>query len=86
MDVDLHVISKQNVIVVPKSSILIRGQGHFVYKVKDGKTDLAPVKLGIAHEDQVEVTDGLSEGDEIVVKGLARLHPGSMVKVFEGAK
>ena len=84
VDVDLHLISKQNVIIVPKSCIVIRGQGHFVYKVKDGKVELAPVTLGVSAQDQVEVIEGLIENDEIVMKGLSRLYPGSEVKVFEG--
>ena len=86
VDVHLHLVSKQDIIVVPTSSVFIRDKEHFVYKVVDGKADLLPVKLGITEKDQIEVIEGIAEGDEIVLKGQSRLYPGIGVKVFEGKR
>lgn len=83
VDVDLHLISKKDIIIVPASCVFIRNKEHFVYKVESGIANLVPVKLGITEKDQVEITEGIAEGDEIVLKGQSRLYPGIGVKVFE---
>jgi membrane fusion protein (multidrug efflux system) len=83
VDVDLHLISKKDIIVVPTSCVFISDKEHFVYKVANGIANIGPVKLGIKEKDKVEITEGLAEGDEIVLKGQSRLHPGIGVKVFE---
>jgi HlyD family secretion protein len=55
-----------------------------VYVVKDRKAEFRPVTTGIKGEMDVEVTDGLKEGEEIVVgpfKALRDLTPGAQVVV-----
>lgn len=86
VDVDLHLINKNDVIVIPESCVFIRENKHFVYKIEDNAVSLAPVTLGIAEKENIEITDGIEEGDEIVLKGQYRLYPGSEVKVFDKTK
>lgn len=59
---------KQNVLVIPFSSIIERSGTAFV-KMKSGKkTEEVPVTLGIRGTDgRTEVIEGLSEGDEILL-------------------
>ncbi len=83
LDVDLHLISKDNVIVVPKSSIFIRDKDYFAYKIKDNKIQLVQVKLGVTEKNKIEITEGIEAGDQIVLKGQHRLYPGMDVKIFE---
>jgi HlyD family secretion protein len=55
-----------------------------LYVVKDRKVEFRPVTTGIKGEMDVEVTDGLKEGEEIVVgpfKALRDLKPGAQVVV-----
>lgn len=84
MDVDLHVVSKKDIIVVPKSCIMVRNNGHFAYKIDNGKAELVDVELGVSEKDMVEIVDGLTVGDEIVSKGLERLYPGIDVLIYKG--
>jgi len=61
-------------------------QGVFV--VRDGKAQFVPVKTGISGTTDIEVTDGLHEGDVIVTgsyKALRTLKPGTSVKVDNSA-
>jgi HlyD family secretion protein len=61
-------------------------QGVFV--VRDGKAQFVPVKTGISGVTDIEVTDGLHEGDVIVTgsfKALRSLKPGTSIKVDNSA-
>ena len=55
-----------------------------VYILRDGKARFLPVQLGLAGELKVEITGGLSRGQEIVTgpfKTLRALKEGDRVKV-----
>jgi HlyD family secretion protein len=61
-------------------------QGVFV--VRAGKAQFVPVQTGISGTTDIEVTDGLHEGDVIVTgsyKALRTLKPGTSVKVDNSA-
>ncbi len=82
-DVDLTLVEKENVIVLPDEAVFLeKGKPH-VYVIKDSKTVLTPVKLGIRFRDQVEITQGLTAGDIIVALGQSRLWPDLVVKIHE---
>lgn len=54
-----------------------------VYLVKEGKVEFRPTKTGIKGETDVEVIEGLAEGDEVVVgpfRALRDLKPGDAVR------
>lgn len=54
-----------------------------VYLVKDGKVEFRPTRTGIKGETDVEVVEGLAEGDEVVIgpfRALRDLKPGDAVR------
>jgi len=54
-----------------------------VYLVKGGKVEFKPTTVGIKGETDVEVVEGLSEGDEVVIgpfRALRDLKPGDAVR------
>jgi len=54
-----------------------------VYLVKGGKVEFKPVTVGIKGETDVEVVEGLAEGDEVVIgpfRALRNLKPGDAVR------
>lgn len=83
IDVGLVVQERNNVIVIPFEAVFIRGGQDSVYLVKDGKSELVPVQLGLREKDRVEIISGLQVGDNLIIRGQARLHPGVAVKVHE---
>lgn len=66
--------SADNVLTVPVSALFRKGEDWAVFAVKNGRTLTTPVKIGHRNSRQVEVIEGLSAGDQVV------LHPSDRVK------
>ncbi|HEY0708934.1 MAG TPA: efflux RND transporter periplasmic adaptor subunit [Polyangia bacterium] len=58
--------------------------GTFVYRVRGGKAEVAPVTVALETEGRAVLTAGVAAGDEIVIDGQSRLKPGAGVKVIPG--
>lgn len=72
-------------LVVPLAALREGGEGGqpVVYRVNDGKVDVANVTLGLRDETQglVEITDGLTEGDQVIVGNVGILGKGMSVRM-----
>jgi membrane fusion protein (multidrug efflux system) len=72
-------------LVVPLAALREGGEGGqpVVYRVADGKIDVANVTVGLRDETQglVEITDGLAEGDQVVVGNVGILGKGMSVRM-----
>ena len=66
---------------VPDTSIMYEGSKKFIYKIIENdvikKTE---IETGIRNEGNLEVLNGLSEGDKIIAEGLTKVRPGMKVK------
>jgi len=71
LDVTIADKSQRNVLVVPTTSVLYDDQNFpFVYlQVPSGGFAQRKVTMGAQQQDQVEITDGLREGDRVVSQG-----------------
>lgn len=71
-------------IVVPIESIVYRNGVNTVWTVtKDGKAKRKVVQLGVQTKHDVQILDGLEEGDEVMVEGQFRMNDGDKVLVNE---
>jgi membrane fusion protein, multidrug efflux system len=77
-------------LVIPEEAIVPQGPRLFVIKVVDGPekdskiSERVEVKVGIRRPGRVEITEGLSEGDVIVIAGQQRIQKdGSAVRVMQ---
>ena len=71
-------------LVVPKSALVLESIGDTVY-VKEGEVARRrEVRLGYDEAEVVEVVEGLSPGDEVIVLGQDSLSDGTPVYVLEG--
>ena len=59
--------SAENVLLIPVTSVSTTGRGSVVLKVLGSKAVPTPVKTGISDSYYLEVTEGLKEGDKIIV-------------------
>ena len=73
--------NQKNALSVPDTSVMYEGSKKFIYKIIENnilkKTE---VKTGIRNLGNLEVLDGLSEGDQIIAEGLTKVRPGMKVK------
>ncbi len=72
---------RPNAIVVPQRAVQQSAKGHFLWVVnKDSLAELRPVTVGEWKGDGWIITDGLTNGDRVVVEGGVRLSAGAAVK------
>jgi membrane fusion protein (multidrug efflux system) len=71
-------------LMLPEQAIVPENEQHFVYVVADGKAHKREVKIGRRRPGEVEVLEGLSAEDGVVVDGTLNLRDGVQVKVQGG--
>lgn len=72
--------TKRNAIIVPAPAIQRGPPGNFVYLIQPGNTvTIRPVTIGITEGDNVEIDQGLTVGDRVVVEGQDKLQDGSKI-------
>jgi len=59
----------KDVLTVPISSVIFRGNKTFVQKIQNGGVQLTPVAIGARGELDIEILDGLDAGDVVLRKG-----------------
>ncbi|GBD48496.1 efflux RND transporter periplasmic adaptor subunit [Methylopila sp. Yamaguchi] len=84
--VDVTADETQSVVVIPESALVPRGSENLVYRVKDGKAVETTVKLGERRVGEVEIVDGVSGDEMVVVAGQQRLKDGAAVRVVDPAR
>jgi membrane fusion protein, multidrug efflux system len=67
-------------LVVPQSAVLFDQAGHYVLVVDDAKkVEQRRVTTGSEQGRDVVVSDGLKEGELVIVDGIQKVHPGQVV-------
>lgn len=71
----------ENAITLPQRAVQMNPQGAFVMVVgADGKANPRPVKLGSMSGSDFVIESGLQPGELVIVNGLQKARPGSVVK------
>ena len=73
--------SKEPVVVIPKAALFRRDGELCVYTIIDGRADVRRVRIGRSSGAMVEIREGLSTADTVVVEGLFALRDGMPVVV-----
>ncbi|MDR3120138.1 MAG: efflux RND transporter periplasmic adaptor subunit [Clostridiales bacterium] len=74
----------EGAVVLPRGCVLSNSAGDYVYVVRDGLAYKAPVTTGVDNGKEVEITEGLTFGEQVVVKGGTNLSDGEAVNVVAG--
>ena len=70
-------------IAIPLYSVISRDNKHYVYLEENGVAKLQEVKLGILDGWQIQITEGLSPGQKVVVVGQRSVDEGQKLKVVK---
>ena len=85
VEVRLETAVRPNAVVIPEDAILALQQESFAWVVVEGKATRRVVSLGVRTPGFVEITDGVREGEQVVVGGVEKMSEGAPVaaKVVE---
>lgn len=72
--------SLKDVLVIPAKAIIYEENNPFVFIDKEGKAVKTPVSLGIQNEGNVQVLQGVTKGDKLVVDGKDQLNNGDSLR------
>ena len=75
---------RPDAVLVPRSAVMQGAKGHFTWVVdEEGKVEFRGVVIGEWYGDSVFISEGLKEGDRIIIDNLIRLAPGVPVRIAE---
>jgi membrane fusion protein, multidrug efflux system len=73
--------NSKNALSVPDTSVMYEGSKKFIYKIIESNVlKKVEIKTGVRNQGNLEVLDGLVEGDKIIAEGLTKVRPGMKVK------
>lgn len=80
---DIVVDRADSAIVIPKDVVISRRNRKYVYIVERNTAILRDIQTGLEDEDNIEVTQGLNENDNLIIRGYETLRENSRVKVLK---
>jgi len=73
--------NEKNALSVPDTSIMYEGSKKFIYKIiENNMIKKTEIETGIRNQGNIEIINGLTEGDKIIAEGLTKVRPGMKVK------
>jgi len=74
VECEITVWAGENVLKAPMSAVFRRGQAWGTFVIEDGRARLRNVEIGHRNEADVEILDGLREGEDVI------LHPTNQIR------
>jgi HlyD family secretion protein len=75
---------RDQAVLIPRRAVTQVAGQDTVYVVVEGRAEPRSVTTGLSNQDRIEITSGLSAGEQVVVAGMSNLTSGAAVKVVEG--
>ena len=76
---------KPKTLVIPRHAVMEEGGSKFIFVIKGQQAFRTSIVTGFEEDPFVEILEGVSEGDPVVVTGQESLKDRSMVRVIEGS-
>ena len=74
--------ARYDAVTVPQTAVFDYLGENCVYRIRDNQAERIHVALGLSSDEYVEITSGLSVGDEIIIQGISHVDEGSSVRSF----
>lgn len=81
--IELVAAKKQAALMIPTEALIPELKGKKVFVYKAGKAMPVMVQTGIRNDAQIEITEGLTHGDTLIVTGIMSLKPEAQVKIIK---
>ena len=72
-------------LVVPESALVPSGDAQYVFRVEEGVVRRVRVEIGMRSGVNVEILQGVEEGDQVIVSGLQKVRDGTEVEILAPA-
>ncbi len=72
---------KDSALMVPSISVVNDLAGHKVFLERDGQVIEQPVTIGIRTANNIEILEGIKQGDTVITSGLLQIRPNSQVEI-----
>ena len=70
-------------LILPEEALLTEGRSQYVFVVEDGKASRREIVRGRRTHGEVEIREGLSKEEKVVINGHDRLRDGDSVEILE---
>jgi len=81
--IELDLGTDRETTLLPRDALVYRGDQPGVYLIESGVARFRPVETGLTQEDNVEVLNGLGDGDVVITRGSNLIKDGDRVRVEE---
>jgi len=75
---------RENVIAVPSQAVLEKDDSKVIYTAEGDKAVENIIETGLDVGDRLEITAGISQGDQVIIKGQDYISDGTTIKVVRG--
>ncbi len=75
------ITSKEEVDTLPIAAVQQEDDANYVYIVQDGKAKRVDVKVGAVDTEKMEIKDGISADDDVIITNVSDITPGMEVNV-----
>lgn len=82
VNVRLQLANLTDRVVLPTDAIHHGEDNSYVYLIEDGKAKIQPIKIGLTQGNRATVTEGVTEGDVVVLEGYDQLRNGRQVRIL----
>jgi RND family efflux transporter MFP subunit len=80
-DVSVIISEKDDVLLVPITSVVEEDDKKYVWLSDDGKAKKVEVKTAASSVDEMEITSGISETEEVVIRPPSKIEEGVKLKI-----
>ena len=80
VDIDFILAEKSGALTIPLSALYRDDNGWAVYRITDERARHTPVQTGLRTATDVEITEGLANGDRVILQPDENIHDGSRVQ------
>jgi len=82
--VSLRVELRKAALLIPEEAVVPTAQGEYVFRIVDGKAKRTDIRIGKRMAGKVEVIEGLSAADTVIVAGQQKVRDGAPVQPLKG--
>ena len=73
--------NEKNALSIPDTALIMEGNKKFVYQIiENNMIKKTEIKTGVRDQENLEVLDGLTQGDKVVAEGLTKVRPNMKIK------